>query len=100
MRLEIEVTPDDIARGRPEESLSCPVALAIKRTTGAGLVSVDGDDIRISFRPDGSPPVLFDTPAEVVAFIDLFDEYDEGEPFRFTLDDGEPAPGPAPGPPV
>jgi hypothetical protein len=88
MRLEIEVTPDDIARGRPEESLSCPVALAIKRTTGAGLVSVDGNDICIGFRPDGSLPVRFATPAEVVDFIELFDEYDEGKPFRFTLDDG------------
>jgi hypothetical protein len=86
MKVEIEVTLDDIARGQPGQSLSCPVALAIRRTTGAGLVSVDPDDICIGFRPDGSPPVHVFAPAEVTAFVHLFDEYEEGEPFRFTLD--------------
>lgn len=73
----VEVTAEDIAKGKPMECLNCPVALACMR---AGL-----DDIAVcdsSLDSDGS----IRTPDVVAEFIHAFDNGKPVHPFTFNLE--------------
>jgi hypothetical protein len=75
--MKIHVTQEDIEQGKRFECDHCPVALAIKRTTGMS-VSVHSDKISLA---SGQ----FTTPVEVVAFIDMFDGRLAVQPFEFEI---------------
>lgn len=98
----IEVTPQDIADGKPGDACDCPVYLAIARTLRARFpaiaerliygLSVSSFAITIGRR--GAPgitagywPVARICPPEpVVAFVPQFDTGCPVKPFTFTLD--------------
>lgn len=83
MKLRVEVTAEDIANGKREDSESCPIALALLRCDGVfgaevneDITTVTPDDDRLS----GSPP------KEASDFIDNFDAGNDVEPFAFEIE--------------
>lgn len=86
--LTVEVTQDDIAAGKPEEALSCPIALAVCRQLGVnaelnadvGTVDVENNlwihDEDISY--------VYPLPDEARDFIANFDIDGPVDPFKFT----------------
>ena len=73
----INVTPEDITRGVRLSACSCPIALAIKRTT-TDSASVTDHTIYIGTRH-------FATPQSVRRFIEYFDDARPVYPFTFIL---------------
>lgn len=82
--IHIEVTQDDINRGIPKNACRCPIALAVRRTTG----------VECAVRPCGSylhqngsgiDVVSFALPDIASRFIKMFDEYGSVQPFSFDI---------------
>jgi hypothetical protein len=69
--MRINVTADDIARGRPEDCHLCPVSLAIRRATGLA-VSVTVDTAVIDYATPWQAEV--ELPEAAGLFVDDFDE--------------------------
>lgn len=84
--MKIKIMREDIENGKPRDCVLCPVALAIKRTTGQ-YVQVTKDKILMR---DVSPEqkarwILL--PEEVVDFIQKFDTTRKKlKPFSFELE--------------
>lgn len=79
MRLEIKVTPEDIADGKPLDTEHCPVALAVQRITGRTA------DVHYRWLfVEGLGRGLI--PADVTDHICQFDDGDGMEPFRFAVE--------------
>lgn len=76
--MRIAVTEQDIKEGRQGSYLSCPIALAIQRTTEARSVLVG----RRTANVDGTVFVL---PASAEFFVGDFDAGESVEPFEFDL---------------
>lgn len=79
----IEVTKDDIDRGLPNDACLCPLALALKRTTG-NTWQVGYSEAVCAIQPS----VKFDLPPEAIEFVDRFDNGpidadDTLRPFKF-----------------
>ncbi len=89
--VQIEVTADDIANGKPYECVRCPIALAMKR---AGIDQVAVGDRFFCFGPGGpeDPNSLDDArehhvlPPEAGRFVDRFDSLQPVEPFSFNVE--------------
>lgn len=79
----IDVTAEDIARGKRCHAGQCPIALAAKRTfPDFDEIEVDGMGIDV-----GGPGLLLSEllPDEAVDFADKFDNGEPVEPFRFVI---------------
>jgi hypothetical protein len=81
--MTIDVTQEDIEQGRPQSTLCCPVALAMRRITGkrwtvgtTSMSCLDVDTNKKRFLPVG-----------VGRRISLFDRGGVMEPFSFEVDD-------------
>lgn len=82
MRVKIEVTQDDIEKGRRRGSQTCPVARAIKRRLKAGIkAAVYG---RAGF-VKGWLRHMSDMPGKTQRFVADFDSKRPVKPFTFTL---------------
>jgi hypothetical protein len=89
--VHVQVTQQDINQGRPYSPSSCPIALALKRATKAGYVSVGPARADITvyrlFRKDAS--YLAPLPTTAAKFIETFDNYHTHltvKPFEFDLE--------------
>lgn len=76
--VRVSVTKADIAAGVPRDTEMCPVAIAIRRTTGM-LVAVS--DYEFIF-----DKCSVDLPKRVRRFVDDFDFNAAVRPFTFTLE--------------
>lgn len=83
MRIKIEVTAEDIQQGKHSSPCACPVACAIRRTTGA-YVGVFGDYIDYC-DPRTNEDYVITPPLKVERFIHRFDGGKKVQPFSFTL---------------
>ena len=79
--ITVEVTQDDIDQGRRRSSCECPVALAVKRATGAEWVIVGCSSVDIG---DNKQP--FRLPDDARQFISNYDLGFRPEPITFTLE--------------
>ncbi len=84
--MRIEVTAEDIEKGEPRSSCSCPVTLAIRRATMIDFVMTGYLRINI-----GHCIKLF-SPDAVKKFISAFDNDEPVKPFEFDLPVPEPTP--------
>ena len=79
----IEVTQEDIDRGNPGMSMSCPIARAITRKTGLD-VAVASDMIYTQpYSPEQQ--LVARQPYIAQDFVEAFDEHRGGKPFAFWL---------------
>lgn len=85
MNVEISVTDEDIAAGERGSCGRCPVARAVRRSTGADGVRVNEGDIEISMSIC-EPHMRALLPRDACIWISRFDERGVGEPFTFTAD--------------
>jgi hypothetical protein len=81
----IEVTAEDIADGDPHDSEHCPVALALRRGTGARWL-VDADRLL-----DAETDLEWTPPNRVTKFVEAFDSGMKVKPFSFEVDYGDAA---------
>lgn len=84
MNIVVNVTAEDIAEGVPGTCDLCPIALAVKRATGAVDVSVYETDVEID---DGESYRIFDVPGLASRFIVDFDKGNEVNPITFTFNE-------------
>lgn len=84
MQLLIEVTAEDIAKGEQKACRHCPIALALKRTTGLSF------NVRSNHISYNSYIPHISLPDAAKRFIASFDIYGSrgiwAKPFSFTLD--------------
>ena len=78
----VEVTQEDIDKGKAYDCLKCPIALALQRATGGLSVWVNPGTWRI--RDYSMRWCKFSS--EEAAFIEDFDEGRLVEPFHFTVE--------------
>lgn len=79
--MKISVTKADITKGEPDDCLSCPIALALKRK----VTNVEVDSDNIDFKWKGKKYCNIRLPLEAVDFIEQFDCGEQVKPFTFTL---------------
>ena len=83
--MRIEVTQEDIEKGRPASFFWCPVARAVRRATGYPAKATYGR-VSVQLSPGPMKPKLFcSTPLMVDLFIGQFDLEEPVEPFAFDL---------------
>jgi hypothetical protein len=82
--MAIQVTQQDIDRGKRGDDCWCPVALAINRWSGRNS-SVDVDTVVIGIDTADGKPDEFLTPPKIAEFIRRFDNGEPVEPFEFDL---------------
>ena len=80
----IEVTRGDVGNGQRFCSDSCPVAVAIKRSTGLAHVSVAIEYVRLA--AENRTHCLISLPFDVGERISAFDRGEGMEPFSFELE--------------
>jgi len=80
--IEIDVTLDDIMRGKRADSSGCAIALAAKRVLTR--VNVSGETIYGELTPEGSFKI-YDLPDEAKQFISNFDVGNPVAPFKFVV---------------
>lgn len=81
VRVQVEVTQEDIVNGQRRVPTSCPVALACRRELGNVRISVTAYYIRVN---TGFP--VLEIPETVKAFVRDFDGFRPVEPIKFTLE--------------
>lgn len=81
----IDVTKEDIDNGQRGQCNTCPIALAIKRATGAACFV---DKFSVSIWRDGEPCAIraVYTPLEVSTFVKSFDKGYAVRPFSFSAE--------------
>lgn len=79
----INVTHEDIARGRRVFCDRCPIALAVQRATGNFNAGAGPRSIWF-----GNPVIHYGTPVSAAEWMLAFDRSEPVEPFSFAL--GEP----------
>ena len=85
MILTVDVTQDDIDNGVQLSAMTDPIARAVIRALGtADIVIVDRQNIMV--QPAHDIPLLADTPPNVAAFIESFDNGKTVEPFDFSIE--------------
>ena len=80
--MKINVTKRNIEKGKRKSCGACPVALALRRTFKVTEVSVASRIVIFGL----SPQACFETPDEVLRFMDRFDRRCKVEPFSFELE--------------
>lgn len=89
--MKIEVTQDDIKKGKPQLSDSCPIALSLRRSlVKAGFSSAEAQEAVRVCDDSISICISYPTPPKAAAFIEKVDnaEKDETKPFVFNVKDG------------
>lgn len=81
--LRVTVEDSDIAQGEKRDNSQCPLARAIRRTTGASFTSVGRSTCGWD---ENEPSVL---PAEASSWVDDFDNNRPVYPFSFLLNVGD-----------
>ncbi len=87
MIVTIDVTQEDIDRGRCKDCRTCPIALAILRVIRPGIALLSSTDFVIG--PNGCSPFgqcQLKIPRDAVCFIGKFDYFQPVQPFSFPLD--------------
>lgn len=82
--MRIRVTRADIKNGIPKDSLSCPIALAIRRACPRSTQVSVYENVIIHQCGVRLPPI--ELPEEALAFIMLFDDQKPVRPFSFEVD--------------
>ena len=83
--MRIEVTLEDINKGKRDNCRKCPVALAVQRVMPPGY-KADIDQDYISYLDKaGIYHILCNAPAKVTTFIKRFDAGKPVKPFTFTI---------------
>jgi len=77
--MRIDVTQDDIANGIRKDPCWCPIALAVRRATGAPC-KVDTDEITLSCG------AYIPTPESAAKFVMTYDDFGAAIPFSFELE--------------
>lgn len=87
MKILIEVTQEDIKKETQINCFSCPVAIAIKRSTGFPYVRVSTNSVKVGMNIITTFKE-YPLPVEVANFINNFDNYGPTEvsPISFHLD--------------
>ena len=80
--MSVSVTKSDIRRGMKDSPAYCPIALAVSRAQGGGVVSVYPSNILTT---EG----VYETPDEVWLWILSFESGRPLGPFKFILDQKE-----------
>jgi hypothetical protein len=86
MQTEINVTLEDILRGKSCKLTECPIALAIKRHTKDNIAPSVGPDGVEWFDSGYETFVINELSGDVLQRIQDFDDGGGMEPFRFYLD--------------
>lgn len=77
--MRVKVTQEDIDRGRPGVSSSCPIALALEREThSVWLVS--------NYTAEQFKGGRFRLPQSAVDFVRQFDKHHDAVPFEFEME--------------
>jgi hypothetical protein len=84
VKITVSVTEEDINKGIIGSSCSCPVALAIKKSTNFHP-SVDHYTAAL-LNPEDDGLTLCDLPHSVRCFIFAFDDHKPVRPFTFELE--------------
>lgn len=86
--MRVDVTQDDIDRGRPRVACACPIAKAVERCCGYEYVLVGHRDVR-GYRPGDVRRIVIPAtplPSEAAAFVRDFDAGRSVSPFSFDLE--------------
>ena len=84
-KILVQVTAEDIANGVPHKYTGCPVALAVKRASGLGYVSVGKVSMLLERSADHHPDRI-SAPLSVQRFVRRFDKNPlKAKPFNFFL---------------
>lgn len=77
----IEVTPEDIRHGKPQDATSCPIALALRRY-GLEDPCVEHDSISANWK---GAFYVYSIPNTALQFVNDFDRRRPVAPFSFAL---------------
>ena len=80
-RIEVFVTAQDIEQGGRRNTWTCPLCLALRRTTGVQWVVEECTAYPVTHRNAFIP-----LPPEAILFISEFDATGAGTPFSFELE--------------
>ena len=83
-RIKVEVTAQDIRRGKRGTCQLCPVAKTVKRVLGRGYRVSICDDIYVTAVKGDIGEVSFNMPVEAQTFINNFDYGRPVKPFSFV----------------
>jgi hypothetical protein len=83
--MTVEVTAEDIAKGRRNDCNRCPIAIAIKRSAGCAFASAAPGVAFVSIDLDGGS-TRYRLPREASLFINDFDRYAGVDPFSFDME--------------
>ena len=83
--MRVDVTQEDIDKGRPCSEEFCPVALAIKRKRGVHEVRVSG--VRTTVAKNRYDFAMYELPASAWEWIEAFDDGGQVNkgPFSFRM---------------
>ena len=87
----VEVTAEDIAKGKPHDPYICPIGLAVARTIGVDLTKYIRNEMRdkIPFAVFGRRvrfgESIWFAPARVNEFIYAYENLQDVEPFTFDI---------------
>ena len=84
----VEVTAEDIAKGKREDCESCPIACALLRAAGTPRAFIDGNEMAAGDW-DGVFPLVeqrVPVPPDAAGFIADFDDGRLVKPFTFTVE--------------
>lgn len=88
MKVNVEVTQEDIDKGIREDSCECPIARALKRF---GYRSVDVEDdcagfyVKNADKSGMCTSYLFYLPKKAIKFVSKFDNGEQVAPINFVL---------------
>lgn len=80
VRIRIDVTADDIAKGKPKDWCRCPVSLALRRVLPQSSARVPADGLEVFGRQ------MERRPPGVARFVRDFDKGRPVAPFSFVID--------------
>ena len=86
--MRIEVTAQDIRKGKKSNCMRCPVALAVKRLLPGHEVWADSLSIDVWTHDEYRRVAT--TPKKVATFMDRFDTGQPVKPFTFTMKEVKP----------
>lgn len=91
MKLVIEVTAEDIARGKRHSCYQCPVSLALQRSAHldenkVGICHVTTGTSQLMVTKAGDGHYIAETPKEAAHFMLAFDTGEEPLPFSFVAE--------------
>lgn len=84
--MKIDVTQEDINRGKKGSILSCPIALAVKRQTGLHVVHAYCGAVEYSLAPREGKWMRGDYPKEVQDWVMAYDSFRHVLPISFDCE--------------